>query len=473
MRDTKEPPHCAEIEPRLVGAMFDDGQDENIPLIHGMIGDVSEVFWDERMKLWYETMIAMWKDGDIVRVDTVVPKMEQLGIYDKAGGMTTLSLLASEATIEPYFETYAKMILDAYYRRSLMKACRLAHNRLYDTGTPLVEVRRQIESAAFLGAHAKSASKPEAISEISKRAKKRLFDLAKNEIGRGIKTGIASIDDIMLPMQPGDYVILAARTSVGKTTMACNIILNAAEEGVGVMVFSLEMTKDAIFDKLIQIESKIDISKIQREQYISAFQKEKIEESSKKIDQMNIVVDDESGISPTQMRSKARSVCAKNNIGLIVVDYIGLLKIQGVTDQVVMTSMVSSEIKAMAKELGVPVLALCQINRDGANVKPMLHNLRQSGSLEQDCDIAILLHRANMESNYMSAIIAKQRVGPIGEAPILFERGEQKFFSVTKDGNKEIPGPKGYTRTIEERRDEEPVNRYIEYDYFEDDDTPF
>lgn len=471
MRD-QDLPNCADVEPRLVGAMLDDGQDENIPIIHGLLGDGSEVFWDVQLRLWYETMITMWRDGDLVRPDTVASKMEQLGIYEKAGGISMLSRLVSEAAIEPYFETYAKMILDTHYRRSLMKACRMAYKRLYDLGTPLVEVRRQIESAAFLGAHTKAVSKPEALSEISVRGKKRLFDLANSEIGRGIKTGIASIDRILLPMQPGDYVILAARTSSGKTTMACNILLNAAEEGVGVLVFSLEMTKEAIFDKLVQIDSQVDISKIQREQYISEFQQEKIEESAQKLGRLNIVVDDESGISPAQMRSKARSVCAKNDIGLIVVDYIGLLRIAGVVDPVVMTTMVSTEIKAMAKELRVPVLALCQINRDAANAKPMLHNLRQSGSLEQDCDAAILLYRETPSSNYMSAIVAKQRVGPVGEAPILFERGMQRFFSVAEDGKTEYPGPKGYTRTAAER-ETEPVNQFIEYDYFEDDDTPF
>jgi len=260
----KTPPHCAEVEARLVGAMLESGQDENISTIHCLIGDSGEVFWDENIRIWYEVMIGMWKDGDLVRVDTVVPKMEQLGLYEKAGGMSTLALLASEATIEMYLETYARMILDTHYRRSLMKVCRIAYNKLYDMTTPLVDTRRQIESAAFLGAHTKTISKPESISEISKRAKQRLYDLANSEIGRGVKTGIASIDRIMLPMQPGDYVILAARTSVGKTTMACNIILNALEDGVGVLVFSLEMTKEAIFDKLIQIDSQVDISKIQR-----------------------------------------------------------------------------------------------------------------------------------------------------------------------------------------------------------------
>lgn len=475
MKYDKTPPHCAEVEARIVGAMFQDGEDGTIPIIHAILGDSSEVFWCEKCRIWYDTMIAMWKAGDIVRMDTVVAKMNQLGIYEKAGGFSQQGLLAREATIEPYFDTYCRMILDAHYRRSLIRICQQSETKLHNMNVPLVSVRRDLEAAAFHGAHTKAASKPESISVIAERQRERLAAISRKEIGRGIKTGLDNIDRLMLPMQPGDYVILAARTSVGKTTLGCNIALNAAAEGVGILFFSLEMTKDAIFDKFIQIDSGVDMSQIQREYFITDEQQKRIEASVERLEKMNIVIDEESGMTPTHMRSKARSVCAKNAIGLIVVDYIGMLQVPGMNDLVAMTSTVSREIKAMAKELKVPVLALCQINRDGANVRPALNNLRQSGSLEQDCDIAILLHRPNDEdhSKYVTAIIAKQRVGPIGDAALIFNKPEQRFFDSDRSGEPVQRRKKDYTRSPRSAPVQEPINHLIEYDYFEEDDTPF
>lgn len=475
MKYDKTPPHCAEVEARIVGAMFQDGEDGTIPIIHAILGDSNEVFWCEKCRIWYDTMIAMWKAGDIVRMDTVVAKMNQLGIYEKAGGFSQQGLLAMEATIEPYFDTYCRMILDAHYRRGLIRICQQSETKLHNMNVPLLTIRKDLEAAAFQGAHTKAASKPEAISVIAERQRERLAAINNKDIGRGIKTGLDGIDKFMLPMQPGNYVVLAARTSVGKTTMGCNIALNAAREGVGILFFSLEMTKDDIFDKFIQIDSGVDMSQIQREYFVSDEQQKRIEASVQRLEKMNIVIDEESGMTPANMRSKARSVCSKNAIGLIVVDYIGLLQIPGMNDLVAMTTAVSSEMKSMAKELKVPVLALCQINRDGANVRPALHNLRQSGSLEQDADIVILLHRPNEEehSKYVTAIIAKQRVGPTGDAPLIFNKAEQRFFDSDRSGEPVLRREKDYTRTQRPAPIQEPVNHQIEYDYFEEDDTPF
>lgn len=465
-------PHNDDAEAKVIGAMF-DYDDDNLPIIISLLGEFGEAIYDRRFKIWYTTAISMYREGDRVRPESIKLQLEHLGLFEKAGGDSAMDHLLFSATISVYLETYCKIITDCYFRRLLIDACKVAERKLYDVNIPMATTRRDLEAATLNAPNSKALSKPEHISSIARAEGARLNAVGRHDIGKGIKTGLANIDKIMLPLQPGNYMILAARTSVGKTTMACNIALNAAEEGVGVLIFSLEMTKGAIISKLIQIDSSVDMAQIERDSSITPFQKDKIDASIEKFQSLNIVVDDESSITPTQMRTKARAVCAKNDIGLIIVDYVGLLRVPKLEHDATATlSIVSKEVKAMAKELNAPVIALAQINRSGAEGRPELRHLKQCGSLEEDCDVAMLLYRDEVQKNSKDviAIIAKQRTGPIGDAPLIFERNQQRFFDTDRSGCAAPVATKNYTRSHFEP---EPVNHQIEYDYFEDDDTPF
>lgn len=468
---SKKPPTSHEAERSVLGAMILNP--EAIEVSTGILGDLPDPFYFKNHRDIYAAIVALHRDGKPADFITL---QAQLGeeVSDRIGAVYIAELTDAVPT-SANADYYAKIVLDCHLRRRMIFDCERALAHLYDQSKPILEIRKELEAASFFGVSTRAGSKPEHISGLVKAEVGRLMAVGSGEIGRGIKTGLGNIDKIMLPMQPGNYIILAARTSVGKTTLACNVALNAAVEGVGVLIFSMEMTKLAITNKLIQIDSGVDMAQIEMDSRITEYQKRDIKVSAEKIEKLNIVIDEESGISPGQLRAKARAVCAKEDIGLIIVDYIGLMRIPKLeTDLVTTLTIASADMKAMAKELNVPVLVLAQINRDAAEARPDLHNLRNCGSLEQDCDVAILLDRPNRKEypNHVTAIIAKQRIGPCSDAALYFRRDEQKFYDADGNGGQAERPQKKYTRTRREP-EPEPVNCQIEYDYLEEDDTPF
>lgn len=456
-----ELPHCSELEQRVIACIY-SWDDEALPIALNFIGESSECFYDHRHRTIYDAMIAMHKNGDLIRPESLIAHLELMNKLSDAGGESYINDSIVGATTSNYIETYAKTIHECHRRRQLILACRNAEQKLSDLHIPLQRTTDKLESEVFKSASINSKSKPEKISDLSKRERSRLQKTISGEMSGGIKTGFDVLDRILLPMRGGDYIILAATTSTGKTTLACNIAMNVAHQGHGVLIFSMEMTKLAIANKLLGMEAGVDLVSAERSQKLPFGAEKKIEDADAEMEKLNIIVDDECGITPTRLRTKARGMLAKEKIDLIVVDYLGRMHVAGMeSDPTNTISIISGEIKDMAKELNVPVLCLCQVNRGGAEGKPELRHLRQSGSLEQDCDVAILLSRC-ANPLYINAEIAKQRTGPIGEAVLFFKKDTQRFLDTDHKGNPIWPEEKG------EEKDPFPENSY-----FEDDDTPF
>lgn len=435
----KELPHCCETEQRVIACIY-AWDDEALPLALTYIGEESDCFYDPKHRTIYDAMVAMYKNGEIIRPESLIAHLEMVGKIAAAGGEKYIMDSIQVATTSNYIETYSKSILECHRRRGLILACKAAQNRLYDMRAPIADIAHALESSVFKTACRASRDTTGFMSDLVTSEISRIKRMVNGEAITGIKTGFKSLDSILLPMRPADYIIIAATTSTGKTTLACNIAMNVAREGTGVLFFSMEMSRSAIINKLISIESDVDLVEVERNSWLTEDAERKINSAAGLMKKYNMLIDEEFGLTPTRLRTKARAHMAQNNFGLIVLDYLGRMHVKGMeNDQTNSVSVISSEIKDMAKELGVPVLVLSQLSRAGAEGKPKLNHLRQSGSLEQDCDVAILLSRCKNEK-YVCAEVAKQRTGPIGEATLFFKRDTQRFLDTNSYGDPIWPG---------------------------------
>lgn len=465
-----ELPSNLEAEYAVLGALIEDPCD-CMSLGVSVLGSDVNCFFMPTNRAIYATLLRMFSENIPISFESLFVYLTQINVDERrVGGRQYVLGSICAATTTSNIEHYCKMIIDCYRRRLFIAAIKKAEAIAYNKDVSLDDARQAVDNSISMVAPSSDSEKTEHISVLAENERERLAALGRGEIGKGIKSGIDTIDTLMMPMQPGNYIIIAASTSVGKTTLACNIALNAAEEGVGVLIFSMEMTKQAIINKLLCIKSKVNMFKVEYEGGAGPEENKKIDHALDEMKKMNILVDDESGLTPAKMRAKAKAVASRSRIGLIVVDYIQLMHVPKAESETAAVGSISKNIKAMAKEMGVPVIALSQLNRDGAKDKPELRHLRQSGSLEQDCDIAILLHReGDIAAGDVTAYIAKQRIGPTGESKMNFKKSEQRFYSGDGSGHAFGSKPKTYTRTP----DAEPINQCFEYDYFEDDDTPF
>lgn len=457
-----ELPHCMETEQRVIACIY-SWDDEAMPIALDFIGESSDCFYDHRHRAIYDALIQMHKAGDLLRPESLIAHLEVVGKLQSAGGEDYIMKSIHNATTSNYIETYSRSIHECHRRRLLIMACKSAQAKLYDRKVPLGNVMNDLESHVFRTVSSTKKSTPEKIGSLAKAELARIRKTIEQKDVSGIKTGFDVLDKIMMPMRPGDYILLAATTSTGKTTLACNIAMNVAHEGHGVMIFSMEMTKQAIANKLIGMEAGVDLVSAERNVKLPFGADSKMDDADARLDSLNIIIDDECGMTPTRLRTKARAIAAKEKIGLIVIDYLGRMHVAGMeSDPTNTVSIISGEIKDMAKEMGIPVLCLCQLNRNGAEGKPELRHLRQSGSLEQDCDVAIILSRCK-NPLYINADIAKQRTGPIGEAVLFFEKNTQRFMDTDDKGSPIYPEQK-------EVMDRDP---FPENSYSEEDDTPF
>lgn len=458
----KDLPACESAEAAVVGSMLDT-IDDNIPLVIAHLGESESVFYNNTCREWFKTICDMYRRKEFIRFDTVVKKMEMMGKPQALWGGAEAYKIAKEATISEYIPQYSAQILDCHSRRCAIQSFRVATTRLHDMTEPIDEIRTQIEDSIFNAFTSDAREKPESISGLASAEVKRLIEIDQHTHHAGVRTGIDTLDDVVLPLRAGNYMIIAARPSVGKTTIGCNIALNAAREGASVLFFSLEMTKAEMANKFVQIASGVNTAGIERSRGCMKTHQDHLLEAERELQHRKIHIDDKSMTTPGEMKSKAKLIRSRHGLDLVIIDYIQLMDVKGSESRNVAVSSISREIKAMAKELGVPVIVLAQLSREG-DARPELKHLRESGSLEQDCDIAVLLWRnGDVNQRYITAIVAKQRSGPVGEACVFFDRERQLFLAVDHDGRPVEYAPK--------RNDDwDPMP---ELSYTEEDDTPF
>lgn len=419
------PPHHVESEQAVLGALLiDNAVADRL--------DVSEQdFYAHDHRLIWKAIIGLIDAGKPADVITVAEALEASGELDRVGGLSYVVGLSANTPSAVNVRSYAKTVKD-----------RARLRRLAETGTRIADMAYAGGDASDAVAQAQQAvmelDSTEAAQESMSlrdafKAMVMRVDAAYNGTAQSIPTGFLRLDDKIVGLEPGDVIVVAGRPSMGKTAFAMQIA-ELVSETDPVQIFSLEMGARQLTMRMAAGVGKIDLMKL-RTGKLDNDEWNRLSYAQGKLINRPMYIDDRSSLSVAQIRARARQTKRKHGLGLIVIDYIGLVDAPG-NNRAESIGAVSRGIKAMARELGVPVILLSQLNRQvtgRTDKRPLLSDLRESGAIEQDADLILLLHRDeyyNVDSKWKGVaecIVAKQRNGPTGIVPLSFDGTTARF----------------------------------------------
>jgi len=430
----KVPPHNLEAEQTILGSILinNDALNQVVDILSG------EDFYRETHTQIFEGMLTLYNRDDPVDLITLSQVLKEKGALDKVGGTDYFASLAEATSTSAGIMHHAKIVKDLSTRRSLIGHCARISESCFEFTNDTDEVLDLAEQSIFEIAERNIDQNFFSLNEVVKESFKKLETTShKGDFITGISTGFTDFDNLTSGLQPSDFIIIAGRPSMGKTSLALNIAHYAAlEEKVGVALFSLEMSRLQLGIRLLGLDAMIDASKLRR----GSLQDDewvRLTDAANRLSELPIYVDDSSGLSALEMKAKARRLKKKHNISLVIVDYLQLMQSKkSVESRQQEISDISRSLKALAKDLNIPVVALSQLNRrveDRPNKKPILADLRESGAIEQDADLILFIYREELynrtEENKGKAeiIIAKHRNGPTGKVDLTFREKYTKF----------------------------------------------
>lgn len=436
------PPHNIEAESSLLGAILIDAD----AIVR--VADIVSVddFYDERHQRIYEAIQKLYEKHSPIDVLTLSDQLKSSGFLDIVGGAAYLTELTNYVPTAAHVEEYANIVAQKAIRRRLIKASQTMVTFGYDEEKPIQDLIESAESELFKVSQQHVKQDIASIEEILAESFERLDELHKDKGKiRGVPTGLRDLDNILAGLQRSDLIILAARPSMGKTALALNLAHNiATRTELPVLIFSLEMSKEQIVDRMLSMESGVDAWNI-RTGNLSDSDFEKIGEAMGTLSEAPIYIDDTPGITVSDMRTKARREQHQRQLGAIMVDYLQLMsggsRFGGDFNRVQEISEISRGLKAIARELNVPVVALSQLSRSVESRSPQipqLADLRESGSIEQDADVVAFIYREDYynpdtdRKNITDIFIKKHRNGPTGQVELYFDRERQRFKSLDK-----------------------------------------
>ncbi len=431
-------PHNKEAEMAVLGSMILDRE---------AIGDVSLVlraqdFYTSSHRQVYSELIKLYEKSIDFDLLILKEEMEKSGAIEKIGGTEYLITLAEKVHSSANAEYYARIVRDKASQRNLIQAAteiiNEARGNPEDIGRLLDEAEQKIFKIAEMG----QRSDTESIQELLKAALKKIDNLQLNEGGRitGLPTRYPDLDDLLDGLHPAELLVLAARPSMGKTSLALNIADNVAALGKsGVLLFSCEMAREQIAQNMLCANARIDAHRMRRGELNDSDWNE-LPRAADRLSSAPIFIDDTPGLSLLALRAKARRLCARHDIKLLIVDYMQLLTLGRYAENRQMEiTFISQGLKHLARELNIPVLALSQLNRSvdsRADKHPLMVDLRESGSIEQDADAVLFLYRDEYykgtspeNKNKAEVQIAKHRNGPTGKVELLFFPQFMRFES--------------------------------------------
>jgi replicative DNA helicase len=410
---------------------------------------IPEDFYREAHKIIFTAMVSLFEKNepqDIITVTNILKNKNQL---DELGGPAYLANLTDIVPVAANITYYAKIIRSKAILRRLIQTSTEIAARCYEEQDDIDRLVDDAEQTIFEISHSKSNQAFQALSKIIPETFKKIEKLAeKKELITGVPTGYDDIDKITAGLQSSDLIILAGRPSMGKTALAMNIVQNASIfNKIPVGVFSLEMSKEQLGMRMLCSVSRVNSQEL-RTGFIRDTDWPKLARATGILSEAPIFIDDSPAISVLEMRAKSRRLKAEHNIGLVVVDYLQLMRGRsGAERREQEISEISRSLKAMAKELDLPVIALSQLNRSlesRPNKRPQLSDLRESGAIEQDADVICFLYRDevynksedNPKRGIAEIIIGKQRNGPTGTVELTFI---DKFTTFENYSRLEIP----------------------------------
>lgn len=417
-------PTAHEAERAVLGALLLDADAAGV--VFDALGSDPEVFYEDAGRAVYEAALRLRRAGHGVDVATIVGDLTRTGDLDRAGGAAAVSDLASAATTGHYVADYCTQVLDAATRRALILRCRrLAEEAARgprDARALLADAERDLAELATRHAVGDAVAVGVDLDGLVQR-----FDALR--VGGGIvglRSGFDDLDRITGGLQPGTMTILAARPSVGKSALALNIAANVAQGGAPGLFHSLEMGADELRERLVLSLAGIRKSDLRNLSFqaMSA----KLSPALDQMEGMPLHIDDRPGISTLDLRASVRRAVRKHGVQLVVMDYLQLLRPESRRDmRSTEVAELSAACKGVAKEMRVAVLVLSQLNRLGDSDEPRLSHLRESGAIEQDADVVVLLSKRNAEGTVVNANVAKNRTGATGTCSLHFDKMTQTF----------------------------------------------
>ena len=419
------PPHHAESEQSVLGGLLmDNTAMDRIDLAE------SDFYANDHRLIW-KAITGLIDNGKPADVITVAEALEAAGELDRVGGLAYVCALSANTPSAANVRSYAKTVKDRAVLRRLAEAGTRIADMAYaggDAGVAIAQAQQAVMELDTTEAAQESISLRDALRGMVERV-----DAAFHGNAPAIPTGFSDLDAKIVGLEPGDVIVVAGRPSMGKTAFAMQIAEQVSETDP-VLVFSLEMGAQQLAMRQAAGVGKIDLMKLRTGQ-LNDDEWGRLTYALGKLNSRPMYIDDRSSLSVAQIRARARQTKRKHGLSLIVVDYIGLIDAPG-ENRATAVGAVSRGIKAMARELGVPVVLLCQLNRQvtgRTNHRPVLSDLRESGAIEQDADLILLLHRDdyyNPDSQWKGVaecIIGKQRNGPTGIVPLAFSAESARF----------------------------------------------
>lgn len=435
--NVRMPPQDVEAEISVLGSLMLDKD-----AIYRVVDALSaHDFYKPVHRQVYEAITDLNARHEPVDVLSVGSRLKEKGVLDDIGGSAYLASLVNSVPTASHVEHYASIVRKKRLLRDLIEASSHIAQLGYREADNVEELIDDAEQRIF--SIAKDSLKQEffPVKDALEEAWERIDRLHKGDGAlRGVSTGFSDLDNYLAGLQKSDLIILAARPSLGKTSLALTIARHVAlEEQKAVGVFSLEMSREQVVDRLLASEAKVDLWRL-RTGHLNEENGDftELRNAMARLADARLFIDDSASPTPIEIRAKARRLHAQHDLGLIVIDYLQLIRGHGrVESRVQEVSEISRSLKGLAKELNVPVLALSQLSRAiesrGGDKKPQLSDLRESGSIEQDADVVMFIYRRDQEQKAIAEIlIEKHRNGPTGKIELAFHEGSATFRSLEK-----------------------------------------
>ena len=438
----KKPPQALDIEEAVLGALM--LEPEAVTEVLDTIGP--DCFYKEANRKIFTAITSLATRHAPVDIFTVSEELKNIGELEFVGGLTYLSQLSMKIGAAAHIDYHAKILLQKYIQRELISISYGVQKEAFDDSVPVDDLLDNTQQKIFSLSDRNMKKDARAIQYVINDA---IEELQHNQLRQdglsGVPSGYTGIDRVTLGWQPSDLIIVAARPSMGKTAFVLTMARNmAVEHKVPVAFFSLEMSSTQLVKRLMISETGLDGDKIKGGKKLKDYEWEQLHSRINQLVKAPLYVDDTPSLSIFEFRSKARRLVSLNGVKMIVIDYLQLMtgppELRGMREQEV--SAISRSLKAIAKELNVPIIALSQLSRAvetrGGNKRPQLSDLRESGAIEQDADLVMFIHRSDYYGlgddttikGQTDIIIAKHRNGAVGDVPLMFRSSEVRFVDV-------------------------------------------
>ncbi|MBO8127884.1 MAG: replicative DNA helicase [Peptococcaceae bacterium] len=436
----KVPPQNIDAEQAVLGALFLDAD-----ALYRIIDILQpDDFYQQAHRLIYEACLKLQDDGEPVDMLSVTERLRRDGSLDKVGGAAYIASLTDVIPTASNIEYYARIVREKAVLRTLISVASRISEMGYDAKDSADRLVDRAEQMILELGSRRGQTVFVSIKEILRKTWDHIENVyAHKGDTLGIKTGFTELDKMCSGLQPSDLIILAARPSMGKTALAMSIAHQVAErQGIPVAVFSLEMSREQLVQRLLCAEAMVDQYRL-RTGNLREEDWEKLTDAAERLNELPIYIDDAAGASVREMRAKAKRLQAERGLGLVIIDYLQLIQApRRAENRQQEIAQISRGLKSLAKELNVPVLALSQLSRaveSRPNKRPQMSDLRESGSLEQDADVIMFIYRDEYynpdtdQKGIAEIIVAKQRNGPTGTVKMCFLKEFTRFVNLARD----------------------------------------